>query len=530
MISMRFNKKCLLLFIVYTLIIFSSHSIGAVQSTTGKIHFDVNNDGVSEASLISGSLAVGSNFTPSANLHVQGNALVSDQLSVGGTSGSSNLNIQGTMGFSFETISDNTTLSRNSLFFVNTSAGNITVTLPYAGNVLGRIYMIKHIRDSNKVTISPTSGFIDGYDNLEMTSSNTPHSFVHLISSSSTRWHILEESGTSCALYSLSGNTPVLDLAFAANGSLVDLISGKNLITFSRNTIATYLDSSGQVQTANANEARFTHDPETGQGLGLMIEEQRTNLLLNSASLTNQDVTVTAAEHWLHFTGTGNISLSGTHTDTLNGTGSGETNRVYQQFTPSAGTLTLTVSGTVENVQLEEGKCPTSYIPTTGAQVTRDADVATITGTNFSSWFSHAHGTTYAEFRSIYSTVTPDQSKQIFYIKNSGWDDLKNIYIKIDSSVRATGKSGTSNDDELTLGSIGTYSNKAISAYGSDVAGSVNGGTVVLGSKGGTRGEASDIMYLGGRNSDTQYLNGTISRLVFWSERLDNNELVNLTE
>jgi hypothetical protein len=527
---MRCNKKWWLLFIVYTLIIFCSHSSAAVESNTGNIHFDVNSDGVPEASLISGSLAVGSNFTPSANLHVQGNALVSGDLSVGGTSGCSNLNIQGTMGFSIETISDNTTLSGNSLVFVNTSAGNITVTLPYAGNVLGRIYTIKHISVSNKVTISPTSGFIDGYDNLEMTPSNTALPFVHLISSSSTRWHILAESGTSDAVYSLSGNTPALDFAFAANGSLVDRISGQNLITFSRNTIATYLDSSGQVQTAAAHEARFTHDPETGQGLGLMIEEQRTNLVLNSASLSTQGVMVPAAEHWLHFTGTGSISLSGTHTATLNGTGSGETNRVFLQFTPSAGTLTLTVSGTVENVQLEEGKCPTSYIPTTGAQVTRDADVATITGTNFSSWFSHAQGTTYADFRSIYSTVTPDQSKHVFYIQNAGFDDYKNVYIKTDSSVRASGKSGSVDDTELTLGGIGTHSNKAISAFGSDVAGSVNGGTVVTGSNGGARGTASDIMYLGGRNSTTQYLNGTISRLVFWSERLDNNELVNLTE
>lgn len=43
--------------------------------------------------------------------------------------------------------------------------------------------------------------------------------------------------------------------------------------------------------------------------------------------------------------------------------------------------------------QLEAGAFATSYIPTTTAQVTRTADVATMTGTNFSDWFNASEGT-----------------------------------------------------------------------------------------------------------------------------------------
>lgn len=43
--------------------------------------------------------------------------------------------------------------------------------------------------------------------------------------------------------------------------------------------------------------------------------------------------------------------------------------------------------------QLEAGAFATSYIPTTSAQVTRAADVATMTGTNFSSWYRQDEGT-----------------------------------------------------------------------------------------------------------------------------------------
>jgi hypothetical protein len=51
--------------------------------------------------------------------------------------------------------------------------------------------------------------------------------------------------------------------------------------------------------TANNNVARFDHNPTTGESLGLLVEEQRTNLLLRSeefdnASWTETNVTITA--------------------------------------------------------------------------------------------------------------------------------------------------------------------------------------------------------------------------------------------
>ena len=49
--------------------------------------------------------------------------------------------------------------------------------------------------------------------------------------------------------------------------------------------------------------------------------------------------------------------------------------------------------------QLEEGSFPTSYIPTDGTPggITRAADVASIEGTNFSSWFNPDASTIYIE-------------------------------------------------------------------------------------------------------------------------------------
>jgi hypothetical protein len=54
--------------------------------------------------------------------------------------------------------------------------------------------------------------------------------------------------------------------------------------------------------------------------------------------------------------------------------------------------------------QVEPLAFPTSYIPTTSAQVTRASDNASMTGTNFSSWYNNAQGSFYAEAKSIYNT------------------------------------------------------------------------------------------------------------------------------
>lgn len=68
---------------------------------------------------------------------------------------------------------------------------------------------------------------------------------------------------------------PSLDLRF-------DLKQLDSRITFTRNSIGTYFDSTGLLRTAQANEARFDHDPLTGECLGLLAEKQAVNYFLDS--------------------------------------------------------------------------------------------------------------------------------------------------------------------------------------------------------------------------------------------------------
>lgn len=55
-------------------------------------------------------------------------------------------------------------------------------------------------------------------------------------------------------------------------------------ITFTRASTATYVGRDGLIKTADEDDPRFDHDPETGESLGLLIEESRTNLCVNSTA------------------------------------------------------------------------------------------------------------------------------------------------------------------------------------------------------------------------------------------------------
>ena len=77
-------------------------------------------------------------------------------------------------------------------------------------------------------------------------------------------------------------NRASLDLQFANSKSLTDSKSGKNLVTHTRASSATYVDRDGVIKNAATNTPRFDHNPATDESLGLLVEEARTNLLTQS--------------------------------------------------------------------------------------------------------------------------------------------------------------------------------------------------------------------------------------------------------
>ena len=141
-------------------------------------------------------------------------------------------------------------------------------------------------------------------------------------------------------------NTPT---AFKA-GKLYSVKPNPGLadLTVSRSTTATRVNSAGTIQTLAVDVPQLDYSESSCPSF--LIEPQRTNLAFPSATAATKTVTTSAAAHTLSFYGTGSVTLSGTHSATLNGTG--VSNRVTLTFTPTSGSLTMTVAGTVTNLSL----------------------------------------------------------------------------------------------------------------------------------------------------------------------------------
>lgn len=181
--------------------------------------------------------------------------------------------------------------------------------------------------------------------------------------------------------------TDVLDLPlFGQSGPSLSLnfLTGTldPRISFSRASGATsalYTDAAGAAFTTYTSG-----QPRLGTfsiGSGFLIEEAATNYLLNSNSPATQTTASLATGSYVLFgNGTGSLtSAAGTAVGTGFGTISTLTGN-YQVITiTTAGTVTITVSGTVDWFDLQggyAGSVPSSHIVTTSTAATRATDSA----------------------------------------------------------------------------------------------------------------------------------------------------------
>jgi hypothetical protein len=400
---------------------------------------------------------------------------------------------------------------------------------------------------------------------------------------------------------------PSLDLRFADNKSLMDSVSGQNLITFSRASSATYIDSTGTLQTASTDVPRFDHNPTTGESLGLLVEEQRTNLLLQSENLgttwtlseatvslntaiapdgqttadtvipsngalgvPRQDVLLSDSTIYTFsvffktaglnsvnlqffnktntFHGSKNLDLS---TGALSGSEYiGATSVVaygngwYRLILANLGSGTGATSPNVRIVpsttgngtsgfyiwgaQLEAGSFPTSYIPTTTAAATRAADVATITGTAFSSWYRQDEGTVFA------AVYLPQLGKaaRIIAVDDGNFVNMLDITTTgLDTMGIEAVASGSYGGGIISSNSFANANPKIAATYssGANESACLNGGTVASGNI--TLPSTSlTTMRLGWQSNFANFLNGTIRRLTYFPARLPDTTLQRLTQ
>jgi hypothetical protein len=375
------------------------------------------------------------------------------------------------------------------------------------------------------------------------------------------------------------------------------------------------------LQTAASGVARFDHNPITGESLGLLVEEQRTNLFVRSEEfdtlwaatrssvtantivapngtltgdkliedttasnthtvdqfltvVTNTEYTfscyVKAAERsyislfaFHAVSGTNNTErvvfnlstlavvsqTTAANRNTITAVGNGwyrvsavvknqiDTGTNFSiQLADNTGATSYTGDGYsgvyIWGAQLEAGAFPTSYIPTVAATVTRNADAASMTGTNFSSWFNPQQGTMYGEF-----AIPFDSPQSIFPLIFTIDDGSNNNRISIQSRTlddKVVGVARANATLQLECLSSPTISygaaQKTIFGYAlNNGALSLNGAAVTTDTSGILPFNLNIARIGNAEGGYNSYLNGTIKKLAFYPSRLADAQLQALT-
>jgi len=180
--------------------------------------------------------------------------------------------------------------------------------------------------------------------------------------------------------------------------------------------------------------------------------------------------------------------------------------------------------------QLELGAFATSVIPTTTTALTRNADVATMTGTNFSGWYNASAGTVACDaqrsalisssgFANLWA-ISDNSSNERFAAFNTGSGQTMDLAISDNGSSQGTLVAG---------GAITANSSiKTAFAYAvNDFAWVRAAGTVQTDTSGTL--PTVDRLYIGANAIGGGQWTGTISRLSYYPQRLSNAQLQALT-
>jgi len=355
------------------------------------------------------------------------------------------------------------------------------------------------------------------------------------------------------------------------------------------------------LQTAASGVARFDNNPTTGESLGLLIEESRTNLFTYSAQFDNAawskvNATITADTivspdgtlngDKLIGSGSGSIQHYVTRTVNLTGTNTltvyakaGEKSFVWVSLggigawfnlsTGAIGTVTSGITAAITSVgngwyrcsatrtavvadyyiyvvnsdntleftgnsydgiyiwgaQLEAGAFATSYIPTVASQVTRAADAASMTGTNFSTWYNQGEGTLYSEAKLL---ATPGGATYPGIVKISTDSANKIGFWTIPAATSmyfSVGANSTSSADISIAQSPVSNFVKISGVYKvNDFAASVNASTVGTD----TSGVIPVVNKMDIGTYDNSW-NGTIKKIAYYPLRVTNAQLQSLT-
>lgn len=213
-----------------------------------------------------------------------------------------------------------------------------------------------------------------------------------------------------------------------------------------------------------------------------------------------------------------------THVGT-NGNASTTSIKPYIFFSPTNGAA-IDITLRIGLPQLELGAFATSVIPTAGAAATRTADLASVTGTNFSSWYNQTEGTIYLEAQCLAAIA----AQTYLAIDNGTSNNLITVRTSPSSATFERAQIVDGGVTQVTL-EAGGYTATSINNFGfaykvNDFARSINGSSVLTDTSGTV--PTVNQLFIGSERGQ-YFVNGHICRIVYYPTRLSNEKLRALT-
>ena len=327
--------------------------------------------------------------------------------------------------------------------------------------------------------------------------------------------------------FSVGGTAATLDMDFQNAGYVG---ATPSVLTVTRTGVSTsglFTDATGSSYTVFApNTARIV------SGLGLLREEPRTQYLgVTDTPATQTTTSLGTGSYTLWVIGSGSATSSaGTATITGGGAATAGTPNVFTVTV--AGTVTVTVSGSLTRFQLENGTFATSYIPNLGAAgttVARGTESVSLTGANFTSWFTNASTYTFYADGTLRNTTALEPS--LGSADDGSTANAVRMTVAGGSGRgRVLIRSGAASVADLT--SSGTsYLNAAVkiatAVTVNDFAASFNGETAAVDTAGAVPVGMTQLQI--GTGAGSNFANSYIRRFTYFPARLTNAQLQGLT-
>lgn len=197
----------------------------------------------------------------------------------------------------------------------------------------------------------------------------------------------------------------------------------------------------------------------------------------------------------------------------------------------STGTRSTDNKILVWGAQWEKGSFPTSYIPTSGSTLARSADIAQITGDNFSSWYNQSESTVLIEY-----TIRNGSSNSSNYLELFGFtynnlfsghfsgridqgSSIRTLSQNNNARVNLTVNDGVYKSCHRIVENTSTNKTISISVNGSAVNSSTVSATAVT----------HNLFKIGDAYGGNTILSNPIARLTYYTRRLTDSELQTIT-